>query len=268
MDSVGTEGETVYQARTLAYQAVRYYRKWARRFKSDIVRYEGLTLPAKHLRLCGAEFHDNRYFLTSARYEADRLIKNFGLSKESRVLDVGCGMGRLAIGILSAVGEIKAYHGMDVQSDCVEWCSSHITKEHANCRFTWVNAKNDRYNPQGESLVDASRLPFDDASFDIIYLFSVFTHLTLDHIRIYLREFHRIAQPKGRVFVTAYVEENVPDETVNPKNYRAPCAGPLHFVRYEKGFFERVLAETGWKVDTFNYAQEHPGQSAYYLSKA
>jgi SAM-dependent methyltransferase len=251
----------------LAFKAVRYYKKWSRRFRTDFVRHHGLTLPARHLRLCGAEFHDDAYFLESARYETERLISRFGLNRESRVLDVGCGMGRLPLGILSRLGEIRCYRGIDVQADCIGWCVRHIQKEHPEFQFIHVNARNARYNPDGSEVLEGFRFPFDSASFDIINMFSVFTHLTEDTIRIYLEEFRRVLAPEGKVFLTAYVEDEVADMSENPPGYLLRSVGPLHVVRYNRAYFQNILAEFGWKVDGFEHAKEPPGQSVYYLSR-
>lgn len=252
----------------LAFKAVRYYKRWSRRFRTDFVRRNGLTLPARHLRLCGAEFHDDEFFIASARYEAERLIRQFGLNAGSRVLDVGCGMGRLPLGILSKLGEIRCYRGIDVQADCVAWCNRHIRKEHPEFQFIHVNARNERYNPGGADIQGGFRLPLDSGSFDIINMFSVFTHLTEDHIRIYLEEFRRVIAPGGRVFLTAYVEDGVPRMAENPSGYLLRSAGPLHVVRYDRAFFDGILGEYGWRVDGFEHAKEPPGQSVYYLSQS
>ena len=83
-------------------------------FTPSIVKYENKILPARHLRFCGEKFKEDKYFLETSRKEAKRLIKHFGLNVNCCLLDVGCGVGRLPIGILDTVGEIREYCGIDV----------------------------------------------------------------------------------------------------------------------------------------------------------
>jgi ubiquinone/menaquinone biosynthesis C-methylase UbiE len=125
-----------------------------------------------------------------------------------------------------------------------------------------MDVRNARYNPEG--LVDAThvRLPVADASIDVVYLYSVFSHMGVPDVRAYLREFRRIIKPGGGLFLTAFLERDVPDATVNPPDYRAAWHGALHCVRFERGFFERLLQEHGFSVSGVTYATETDGQSA------
>ncbi len=187
-------------------------------FGSDTVEYQGITLPAKALRSFGQEYHDDEYFLLSAQKEANRLIQSLGMTTISRVLDVGCGVGRLPIGILSIIGEIRCYRGVDVNKSFIQWYQRHVTKKHRRTfQFVHINAKNLRYNPDGNQINTDFRFPFDDQDFDIIYLYGVFPHMTIEDINVYLSEFQRLLIPSGKLFLTAYIEEGVPDVTVNPQ---------------------------------------------------
>src|SRR5437868_12152049 len=93
---------------------------------SDHITFGSLTLPARHLRYGGKEFRNDQFFVQSARAEACRLMEQCTLTRCSRVLDVGCGVGRLPLGILDYLGEIEAYRGVDVSERSIEWCKSHI----------------------------------------------------------------------------------------------------------------------------------------------
>jgi len=236
-------------------------------FNSDSVRYKNMILPAKHLRFCGTEFQDDRYFLSSAEAEADRLVEYFGLTVNSSVLDVGCGVGRLPIGILSRVGEIKFYRGVDVSKRSIRWCQRHIAQRHPSFQFIHIDVKNPRYNPSGKAIDVDFRLPFDDQEFGIIYLYSVFTHMTSEDVRAYLKEFQRFLAHSGKIFLTAFIEDGVPDMSINPRGYGRNWTGPLHCVRYDKDFFESLLAENGFGVDHLDYEKETDGMSALYISR-
>ncbi len=237
-------------------------------FARDSVLHRGVHLPPRHMRLCGPRFRDDEVFLSSAIREAERLIEWCGLTSGSRLLDIGCGPGRLATGVLKRLGGVEDYHGVDVKRDVIEWCQRHIARRDDRFRFTFIDVANVRYNPGGADLDRGFRLPAGDQSTDVINLYSVFSHMTSDHIQVYLREFRRVLRPAGRIFLTAFVEEQVSAEEVNPPDYRREWSGALHCVRYERAHFERMLGTAGMTVLRFEYGQETDGQSAYYLGKA
>lgn len=234
--------------------------------QSDSVRYENMVLPAPRLRFGGDCFKADRDFAQSARGEADRLVKHCGLTKESSLVEIGCGPGRLPIGIIDRVGEIRSYQGLDLNRPSIEWCRKHITPRHPAYRFTHVDVANSRYNPAGSLAQTQFRLPVEDRSADIIYLYSVFSHLLTDDVRSSLREFSRILRPQGTLFLTAFVEENVPAEQENPQGYQGrQWDGPLHCVRFEEGYFSRLLAEYGFQTVRKDHGTETDGQSAFFI---
>lgn len=232
----------------------------------DHVRYGGSVLPAPHLRYCGTSFADDRAFVASADAEAERLVRHLGLDAASRLLDVGCGVGRLAIGILRQVGEIDEYRGVDVSRRSIRWCKRHITPAHPSFQFLHIDVRNERYNPRGRDEPGGVRLPFDPGRFDIIYLYSVFSHMRTADLRAYLGELRRLIAAGGRVFLTAFVEDGVEDEAVNPPGYGLAWEGPLHGVRYARPFFERLLAESGFAIDHCAHRTETDGQSAFTVA--
>lgn len=233
----------------------------------DAVRHDGLVLPAQHLRLCGQEFRDDAYFLRSARAEADRLVTHCDLSADSALLDVGCGFGRLAIGVLNQVGDIRHYRGIDVSAAAVAWCQRHLASSHPSLQFTRLDVRNERYNPGGEAITGTFRLPFDNGTFDIAYAYSVFSHMELADIDCYLAELQRVLRPGGWAFVTMFVADDVPDVSINPSAGSLSWQGPLHCVRYNRAFIEARIASAGFAITQLAYGVETDGQSGYYLRR-
>src|ERR1051326_7383801 len=233
--------------------------------EDDHVRLGDNILPAGDLRLCGPEFADDQYFLDSARAEANRLVRYCGVNSETRLLDIGCGMGRLPIGILSAINAIDGYCGVDVSPRCIDWCNRHINVDRPGFTFVLLDVRNERYNAQGVEIDQNFRLPFASQSFDVIYLYSVFSHMLPDDMRACCNEFRRIIKPAGYVFLTAFVEEHVPDVSVNPDSYRMEWSGPLHCVRYNKDYLVNCLAESDLSLERFDYSTETDGQSGIYF---
>lgn len=232
---------------------------------ADRTMCEGWVIPGKQLRFGGKNFADDKAFLRTGQKECERLRKDFGLDWDSRLLEIGCGTGRLPIGILSVMGDIAAYAGVDVSETAVNWCKRHIERNHPVFRFLHLNMANARYNPKGKAVRGVLTLPFADKSFDIAYLYSVFSHLSEKDVVQYLAEFKRLLQAGGKVFLTAFVEESVPSFEENPKGYKQNWHGALHCVRFDRNYFESLCKQHGFTVGSMSYATETDGQSAYKL---
>ena len=233
------------------------------------VKYKGSILPPKHLRLCSRDYRDDRYFLKSAELEAERLRTRLDCDLSSRVLDIGCGAGRLAIGILRRIGDID-YYGLDVLRDRIDWCNRFLARSHPSFHFLFLDVYSTRYNTSGRPIDDTFMFEFPDSHFDIVNLYGVLTNMTETHAKIYLRDIHRLIKPGGRVFLSAFVERDVPNVTVNPEGYLGIVStGPLQIVRYDTNYFLSILRDSDLKLtDMEKMGQEfHESQTAFYLTK-
>ena len=181
------------------------------------------------------------------------------------LLEVGCGPGRLPIGLIDRRANLFSYAGVDVDWAAIDWCRRHIRNK--RYRFIHIDVANPRYNATGANH-GQTRLPLLDDSLNAVYLYSVFSHLLHADVQSYLLEFRRLLVPSGRVFLTAFVEHGVPDCEENPSGYIREWRGPLHCVRYSWAFFESMLDEAGFRVDRIESGVETDGQSAFYLTRA
>lgn len=229
--------------------------------------YKNVMLPRR--RCCGPEYDDNEYYLKSAKAEADRLV-SIGLTANTSVLDIGCGQGRLAIGLLVSGREVKYYRGIDVQLQSIEWCQKFIANSHPKYQFAHIDVMNARYNRRGKPMGEDFRFPFESEEFDIIYLFSVFTHMVTEDIKIYLSEIKRVLLPAGKVFLSAFIESDLPNMTINPDRYQKKLglkrwSGKLQCVLYDRRFFESMLTESGFKINRIEKINEW-GQEGIYIS--
>jgi SAM-dependent methyltransferase len=131
------------------------------------------------------------------------LFRRAGLRPDDDVLDVGSGIGRMAVPL---VGWLQGrYEGFDVVRKGVDWCRGNITPRHPNFRFTHVDLYNGDYNPTGRLRAEDFRFPYPDASFDFAFLTSVFTHLLPADIRRYAGELSRVVRPGGTMFATWFL---------------------------------------------------------------
>jgi SAM-dependent methyltransferase len=128
-----------------------------------------------------------------------------GLRPDARVLDVGCGVGRMVYGLAHWLDERGSYEGVDVMAECVAWAREAFAPHLPGFCFTHADVWNRQYNPTGRVLAREYRLPVADASFDFVVNTSVFTHMHAGDVRHYVGEFARVLRPGGRAVVTAFL---------------------------------------------------------------
>jgi SAM-dependent methyltransferase len=241
------------------------------RFAPAFVSYQGLRLPPPRNRFCTEDWKDDAFYVSSAKAEVERLISIAQLDEDSSLLDIGCGQGRLAIGLAATLPKLHLYCGIDVSRPSVEWCNDNLAAFHPNFRFLHLDIQNERYNPHGMAFEPPVQLPIADNSFDISFLYSVFTHMRSRDVATYLRDICRMLRPGGRAFFTVYVEDGCAPETENPPGYLeelGASSGALHRVLFERKFFDSMIFDAGLEIREFHYRSEAvTKQSAYLLGK-
>jgi SAM-dependent methyltransferase len=101
------------------------------------------------------------------------------------------------------------YEGFDINPVGVRWCRETITPRHPNFRFQLADVHNAYYNPAGSQRAADYVFPFDDASFDFVFLGSVFTHMVPEEVDNYLGQIARVLRPGGRVLATFFLLDEV-----------------------------------------------------------
>ncbi len=111
------------------------------------------------------------------------------LSGFRRILDFGCGPGRLIAPMRDLAPEAR-FTGSDIDPQAIAWAQKNLG-DLGDFHATGANPP----------------LPFDDASFDLIYGMSVFTHLPRDMQFPWLAELRRVLAPGG-VLITSKLDPN------------------------------------------------------------
>lgn len=127
------------------------------------------------------------------------------LDPKSHMLDIGCGVGRKTLPLTKFLSSDALYVGMDIDVREIKWCSRNITPRYPRFVFFTMDVFNKFYNPDGRILPDKLVLPFPDASFDVVSLWSVFTHMFPRDVEHYLEECRRVLKPGGKLVCSYYL---------------------------------------------------------------
>jgi ubiquinone/menaquinone biosynthesis C-methylase UbiE len=173
--------------------------------------------PPQHLKLAGGFNQRARL----GRIWRRMIVRDAGLPRNGAVLDVGCGLGRMAVPLADYLGRRGRYEGMDVDAEAIQWCQSNIASVHPNFQFRAVNVRSGRYNPDGSAAAGDFEFPYPDATFDVVFLASVFTHLLPAAVARYLGEIARVLKPGGRCLASYFLinansERAIEEDRVKP----------------------------------------------------
>ncbi len=113
------------------------------------------------------------------------LARHADVGKIRRVLDWGCGCGRVAMYLMAAENAPEIL-GCDIDFQTVAWCNENLKRG----AFA--------------VLQPMPPAPYPDGHFDFIYSYSVFTHLTRDVQHAWLAEMRRLLTPGGIFLATTH----------------------------------------------------------------
>ena len=201
---------------------------WAPSDLTQSLRGNGDLVPPR-----GLSFVGRTDFEETGREFLGHFIELGGLQPEDRVLDVGCGIGRMAVPLTGYLNG-GSYEGFDVGKEMIRWCRRRISSRHPSFGFDWAPVYNRKYNPFGTVSALEFRFPYEDDSFDFAFATSLFTHMAGAEVRHYLEELGRVLRPGGRVLATFFL--------ITPDSRAAIDAGRAEFE------FRRE-ADGNWTID-------------------
>lgn len=201
----------------------------------DVIQEAGGVLPPpRHLqvRVIGGYSSD---FLKSGRdligdLDAVLACDNKSLRSFEKILDFGCGCGRVLRPLRHRAAPSQMLYGTDIDAEAIEWC-----------RANYPRIAEFGVNPE----MPPMRYP--DAAFDFVYSVSIFTHLPEDMQFAWLQELQRIARPGGYLVLS-----------VHGKHYYHDLPPEARCIMQEKGFYYRATGKTEGLPDFY--------QTAYHSS--
>jgi SAM-dependent methyltransferase len=156
---------------------------------------DSMPIPPPLLRYWVAGEDDLSWFLTSGQRGINALRDilaphGIQLATFTRILDFGCGCGRVLRHLPAAT--TATIDGTDSNADTIQWCADHLTF----ARFA--------VNPLEPPLA------YPDQTFDLIYAFSVFTHLPGPLQQSWFVELHRCLKPGGYLIISTHGDYYLP----------------------------------------------------------
>lgn len=136
---------------------------------------------------------DREAFFESGRQsvrDLNRALSFLGKSVEDyeSILEFGCGCGRIMLW-LEHVGAKASLHGTDIDERAIKWAQENM--------------------PYATFKVNGGMPPLDypDATFDLVYNHSVFTHLDEEYQDAWLAELRRVTKPGGTILLTVHGDD-------------------------------------------------------------
>ncbi len=140
---------------------------------------------------------------------------NCDLKPYEKVLEPGCGCGRVAQFLTKYLNNRGQYEGFDIVKESIAWCQINISPTYPNFHFTHSDIHNTFYNPAGKIKASEYRFPYPDRFFDFVFLPSVFTHMLPEDVEHYFSEIGRVLKIDGRCLISFYLLNN---ESINNMN--------------------------------------------------
>jgi SAM-dependent methyltransferase len=200
--------------------------------------------------------------------------------EDGLLLDIGCGYGRLAYGLLG--NDFRGtYVGLDILPDRIEFLESHFTTAAPSYQFHLLDIRNDAYlskHPKlstssamaGVAVADAASKsasvdfsPYLDSSPTTVVLLSVFTHMYDFDIINYLRAARRVMAPDSRLVFTAFLFNEAVLERIANGESRMQLTSvlsdhcrtsvsdkPLAAIAYRDDWLRAALTTEGFECDS------------------
>ncbi|MCB9869880.1 MAG: methyltransferase domain-containing protein [Planctomycetes bacterium] len=186
-----------------------------------------------------------------------------GLEPGHDVLDIGCGIGRMAYPLSFFVADESSYTGFDIVAASIDGARARFRRFE---RFAFVHADlaNGMYNPDGDRSACQYRFPVEDGTVDFAFATSLFTHIDGATTRHYLAETRRALRSTGAGLLTFFLLDDEARALVDagPRThafrnrfddgYANDLDSPEAAIGYERSTVESWIASAGMRVDAWH----------------
>lgn len=171
------------------WQSLFKYRKPNQLFKE---KYPDFIVPPTFLAYDAYSAPSWDYYKSSgeetAQFLSDKIkslsSETYNQTGKIKVCEWGCGPARVIRHLPNVLGDNFEVYGTDYNTDSIKWCTD---------TFPQITFKVNQLNPP---------LPFPDNHLDFIYCISVFTHLSTEVGKQWIKELRRVIKPDGVLIFT------------------------------------------------------------------
>jgi SAM-dependent methyltransferase len=133
------------------------------------------------------------------------------INENSRMLDFGCGIGRVLLSVLKHHPMVAKITGFDIMPQVIEFCDAEIAVTFPNASFELIGGSNDHYDEFINAADNTKAISSDvvlhrySGQFSGAYAFSVFTHVEIADFRALLLLLVKLLEPGGEFLFTAFL---------------------------------------------------------------
>ncbi|HEY3777025.1 MAG TPA: class I SAM-dependent methyltransferase [Rhizomicrobium sp.] len=195
----------------------------------------------QHLRR-GAGRQDQRASVDSAVDMIHTIAREIGVPDlaDTRILDIGCGV-RFTQAFYGRDIPVKRYHGVELDPEMIGFLASNVKDR----RFSYkhIAVYHEMYCRKGPPLTPEIDIGAAGQEFDLISLFSVFTHLAPADCQAMLALARKYISPDGHLIFTGFL-----DETAEGGFLDVVPGRPLLRAHYREELIRKYASAAHWSV--------------------
>jgi cyclopropane fatty-acyl-phospholipid synthase-like methyltransferase len=198
------------------------------------------------------------------------LDRYVAINPHSRLLDFGCGVGRVSVSVLKRNPTVGHITGFDILPQVIAFCDAHIASAFPQTRFELIQGSNEHYDryiamagassAKNHALIQSEHA----AAFTAAYAFSVFTHVEIADYRSLLKLLSNLLQPGGTLLFTAFLLTPFSRQAIQEANtwfsftdpateaqgnvFIGNAADRLSFIAFDLALVQQMVFEAGLVV--------------------